>query len=77
MAVAPETRKSDWKRVLRFLAWLSAHYKFKASPSLNVFANSQIGTAAQRYIKELVDTQGRKYSYAAKMAASLTAASSF
>eukprot|EP00966_Prymnesium_polylepis_P019227 443273-Prymnesium_polylepis.1 len=34
IAVAPETRKSDFKRILRFMAWLNANFKFKAAPTL-------------------------------------------
>eukprot|EP00966_Prymnesium_polylepis_P302780 6994794-Prymnesium_polylepis.1 len=59
------------------MAWLTANYKFKASPTLDIFAHPKVGAAAQRYIKELVEKQGRKYSYGAKMAASLVAVASF
>ena len=59
------------------MAWLNANFKFKAAPTLGVFANPQVGAAAQRYIKELIEKHGRKYSYGAKMAASLVAVASF
>ena len=59
VAVAPETRKSDRKRILRFMAWLNQTFKFKVPPTLGVFAHSQVGAAAQRYIKELVEKHGR------------------
>ena len=77
VAVAPETRKSDRKRILRFMAWLNQTFKFKVPPTLGVFAHSQVGAAAQRYIKELVEKHGRKYCYVANMAASLVAVASF
>eukprot|EP00966_Prymnesium_polylepis_P069014 1603155-Prymnesium_polylepis.2 len=77
MAVAPATRKTDRERVLRFMAWLTANYQFKSSPTLGIFAHPKVGAAAQRYIKELVETHGRKYSYGAKMAASLVAVAGF
>ena len=77
LSVAPATRKTDRERVLRFIAWLSANYKFKAAPTLGVFVQPQVGAAAERYIKELTDKHGRKYSYVAKIAASLVAVASF
>eukprot|EP00966_Prymnesium_polylepis_P096446 2234962-Prymnesium_polylepis.1 len=77
VAVAPETRKSDRKRVLRFMAWLNTNYSFKTPPTLGVFAQLQVSAAAERYIKELVEKHGCKYSYGAKMAASLVAVAGF
>eukprot|EP00966_Prymnesium_polylepis_P030902 719019-Prymnesium_polylepis.1 len=59
------------------MAWLNQTFKFKVLPTLSVFAHSQVGTAAQRYIKELIEKHGRKYSYGAKMTASLVAVASF
>ena len=59
------------------MAWLNQTFKFKVSPTLGVFAHSQVGAAAQRYIKELVEKHGRKYGYVANMAASLVAVASF
>eukprot|EP00966_Prymnesium_polylepis_P243555 5632012-Prymnesium_polylepis.1 len=59
------------------MAWLNANFKFKVLPTLGVFVNPQVGAAAQRYIKELIEKHGRKYSYGSKMAASLVAVASF
>ena len=76
-SVVQATRESDTARILRFLAWLNTTFKFKTLPTLTIFAHSKVGAAAQRYIKELVETNGRKYSYAAKMAASFVIAAKF
>eukprot|EP00966_Prymnesium_polylepis_P288097 6654091-Prymnesium_polylepis.1 len=59
------------------MTWLKQTFKFKVPPTLGVFAHSKVGAAAQRYIKELIEKHGRKYSYGAKMAASLVAVASF
>ena len=77
VAVAPETRSRDRKCVLRFLGWLNANFKLKAPPTLTVFANPQVGAASQKYIKDLVEKHGRKYSYVANIAASLLAVARF
>jgi len=46
-------------------------------PTLTVFAHSRIGPVAHQYIKVLVEKHGRRYSYAAKMAASFVIAAKF
>jgi hypothetical protein len=76
-SVAPATRESDKARILRFLTWLNNTFTFKTHPTLTIFAHSKIGVTAQRYIKELVEKHGCKYSYAAKMAASFVIAAKF
>ena len=76
-AVAPTTRKSDRERVLRFLSWIGENYKVESALTLGVFVQPQVGAAAQRYIKELIEKHGRKFSYAAKIAASLVSVASF
>ena len=55
MAVSPATRQSDRGRVLRYLKWLTDNYKFKTPPTLTIFLHANIGSATQRYIKELVE----------------------
>ena len=77
IAVSPATRQSDRGRVLRFLKWLADNYKFKTPPTLTIFLHANIGSATQRYIKELIEQHRRKYSYVATIAASLIAAASF
>ena len=76
-AVTQATCESDRVRVLRFLAWLRSNYKLKSPPTLGIFSNANIGKAARRYAEDLVEVQGRKYSYTAKIAASLVAVASF
>ena len=77
VAVTQATCESDRVRVLRFLAWLRSTYKLKSPPALGVFSNANIGKAARRYAEDLVEVQGRKYSYSAKIAASLVAVANF
>ena len=77
VAVTQATCESDRVRVLRFLAWLRSTYKLKSPPALGVFSNANIGKAARRYVEDLVEVQGRKYSYSAKIAASLVAVANF
>ena len=76
VAVAAATRSEDRKRVLRFMSWLVGMGKL-STMTLAIFASAQIGTAAQRYVKVLVEQQHRKYSYAAKMVGSFLAAARF
>ena len=76
-SVAAATRESDRARLTRFLVWVNAKYALKSPATLTIFAHSKIGAAAQRYIKELVETHERKYSYAAKLAASFVIAAKF
>ena len=75
--MAAATRESDRARLTRFLVWVNAKYALKSPATLTIFAHSKIGAAAQRYIKELVETHERKYSYPAKMAASFVIAAKF
>ena len=77
VAVAPATRLSDRSRILRFLNWLNSTFDLKAPPTLGVFGHLNAAVAAERYIRELVDTHGCKYAYGAKMAASLVAVASY
>ena len=77
VSVTPATRESDKARILRFLTWLNSTFTFKTHPTLTIFAHSKIGVTAQRYIKELVEDHGRKYSYAAKMSASFVIVAKF
>ena len=75
--VVSATRESDRARILRFIQWMNDTIAFKSPPTLTVFAHSRIGPVAHQYIKELVEKHGRKYSYAAKMAASFVIAAKF
>jgi hypothetical protein len=77
VAVAPATRESDRGRILRFLGWVGETYNLKTPPTLGLFAHANVGAAAQRYIKELVEEHDRSYAYGAKIAASLVAVASF
>ena len=71
VAVAPTTRESDRGRILRFLGWVGETYNLNSPPTLGLFAHANVGAAAQRYIKELVEERDRSYAYGAKIAASL------
>ena len=75
--VVPATRESDRARILRFIKWMGDTLTFKSPPTLTIFAHSRIGPVAHQYIKELVEKHQRKYSYAAKMAASFVIAAKF
>ena len=75
--VASSTRESDRVRILRFIKWMNHTLTFKSPPTLTIFAHSRIGPVAHQYIKELVEKHERKYSYAAKMAASFVIAAKF
>ena len=75
-AVLPATSESDQIRIMRFLSWLVATYKFKSPLNVTIFCHASLAPAAERYIKQLV-ASGRKYSYASKMASSLVAVASF
>ena len=75
--VVSATRESDRVRILRFIQWMNETLTFKSPPTLTIFAHSRIGPVAHQYIKELVETHERKYSYAAKMAASFVIAAKF
>ena len=75
--VVSATRESDRARLLRFIQWMNDTIAFKSPPTLTVFAHSRIGPVAHQYIKELVEKHERKYSYAAKMAASFVIAAKF
>ena len=75
--VVAATRKSDRARILRFIQWMSDTLTFQSPPTLIIFAHSRIGPVAHQYIKELVEKHERKYSYAAKMAASFLIAAKF
>ena len=77
VSVVTATREADRARLTRFLLWVNATYTLKSPATLSIFAHSKIGAAAQRYIKELVETHERKYSYASKMAASFVIAAKF
>jgi hypothetical protein len=77
VAVAPATLKSDRSRILCFLKWVNSTFELKAPLTLGVFGNSNVTSAAERYIRELVEMHGRKYSYGAKMVASLVAVASY
>ena len=63
VSVVTATREADRARLTRFLVWVNATYTLKSPATLSIFAHSKIGAAAQRYIKELVETHERKYSY--------------
>jgi hypothetical protein len=76
-AVAPATRESDRGHIIRFLGWVNTAYELKAPPTLGVFGHANIASAAERYIKHLVEERGRAYSYGAQIAASLIAVASF
>jgi hypothetical protein len=75
--VASTTRESDRARILRFIKWMNNTLTFKSPPTLTIFAHSRIGPVAHQYIRELIEKHERKYSYAAKMAASFVIAAKF
>ena len=75
--VVSATRDSDRARILRFIQWMYQTLTFKSPPTLTIFAHSRIGPVAHQYIKELVEKHERKYSYAAKLAASFVIAAKF
>jgi len=76
-AVVSATVRSDKARVFAFMTWIVATYTLPNDITLNVFASASLANAAQRYINELVQTRGRKWSYAANISSSLLAAARF
>jgi hypothetical protein len=77
VAVAPATRENDRGNIVRFLGWVNATYTLKSPATLGVFAHANVGAAAQRYMKVLIEERGLSYAYGAKIAASLVAVASF
>ena len=77
VAVAAATIESDRARVVRFMNWLNSKYTFKQPPTLGILLHPNVGTVAKCYVEELISQHGCKYSYCAKIAASLVAASNF
>ena len=76
-AVTAATCASDKGRILTFMSWVTTVYKLKNVITLNVFASANVAAASQRYINEMVQQHGRKWSHAANAAASLLAATRY
>ena len=76
-AVTAATCESDKGRVLTFMSWVTTVYKLQHVITLNLFASANVAAAAERYINEMVQGHGRKWSHAANVAASLLAAARF
>jgi len=77
VSVAPTTREKDRSYILRFFAWLVDKGLLKREPTLAIFAHTYIGTAVERYTKELVDEHKRTWSYTARVLSSFVAAVHF
>ena len=77
VSVAPATREKDRSYILRFFAWLVDKGLLKREPTLAIFAHTYIGTAVERYTKELVDEHKRTWSYTARVLSSFVAAVHF
>lgn len=76
-AVTAATCESDKGRVLTFMSWVTTVYTLQNTITLNLFASANVAAAAERYINEMVQGHGRKWSHAANVAASLLAAARF
>ena len=76
-AVTAATCESDKGRVLTFMSWVTTVYKLQHAITLNLFASANVAAAAERYINEMVQGHGRKWSHAANVAASLLATARF
>eukprot|EP00966_Prymnesium_polylepis_P319733 7376165-Prymnesium_polylepis.1 len=59
------------------MRWLTSAYNCKSPLTFAVFSHVNVGAAAERYIKLLVETHERKWSYAARIMASLVAVAGF
>ena len=63
--------------VLRFFAWLVDQKMLKRDATLTLFGHTYIGSAVERYVKDLIECQGRTWSYVAKILGSFVLAARF
>ena len=76
-ASAMATRNQDRSHILRFIAWLVDQKMLKRDATLTLFGHAYIGTAVERYVKDLVHQNGRTWAYAARLLSSFVAATRF
>ena len=63
--------------ILRFFAWLVDQKMLKRDATLTLFGNKYIGTAVERYVKDIVHQHARTWAYAARLLSSFVAAARF
>ena len=71
------TRNQDRSHILRFFAWLVDQKMLKRDATLTLFCNKYIGTAVERYVKDIVHQHARTWAYAARLLSSFVAAARF
>jgi hypothetical protein len=76
-ASATATRNQDRSHILRFFAWLVDQKMLKRDATLTLFGHKYIGTAVERYVKDLVHQNGRTWAYAARLLSSFVAVARF
>ena len=76
-ASATATRNQDRSHILRFFAWLVNQKLLKRDATLTLFAHQFIGTAVERYVKDLLHQHARTWAYAARLLSSFVAAARF
>ena len=76
-ASATATRNTNRVHVLRFFAWLVDQKMLKRDATLTLFVNKYIGTAVERYVKDIVHQHARTWAYAARLLSSFVAAARF
>ena len=76
-ASATATRNQDRSHILRFFAWLVDQKMLKRDATLTLFCNKYIGTAVERYVKDIVHQHARTWAYAARLLSSFVATARF
>ena len=76
-ASATATRNQDRSHILRFFSWLVDQKMLKRDATLTLFGNKYIGTAVERYVKDIVHQHARTWAYAARLLSSFVAAARF
>ena len=76
-ASATATRNQDRSHILRFFAWLVDQKMLKRDATLTLFGNKYIGTAVERYVKDIVHQHARTWAYAARLLSSFVATARF
>ena len=76
-ASATATRNTNRVHILRFFAWLVDQKMLKRDATLTLFGNKYIGTAVERYVKDIVHQHARTWAYAARLLSSFVAAARF
>jgi len=76
-ASATATRNTNRVHILRFFAWLVDQKMLKRDATLTLFGSKYIGTAVERYVKDIVHQHARTWAYAARFLSSFVAAARF